>query len=59
MSKLAKKNDLNTIATLLDNLLAKEIEYVPYKKDNTVYIHNFRIVKKTKFVYLVEHNKIA
>tara|TARA_R110001606_G_scaffold212760_2_gene360540 strand:- start:645 stop:1076 length:432 start_codon:yes stop_codon:yes gene_type:complete len=57
VSKLAKKNDLNTIASLLDNLLAKEIEYVPYKKDNTVYIHNFRIVKKTKFVYLVYRDK--
>ena len=29
------------------------MEYIPYKKGDTVYIHNFRIIRKAKHVYLV------
>lgn len=41
------------VAKLLDSFLAKEIEYIPYKKGNTVYIQGYRIVCKGKHVFLV------
>lgn len=37
----------------MDRLLAKEIDYIPYKKGNTVYIHDCRIVRKADHVFLV------
>lgn len=47
------KNNIHLIAKRLDALLAKEMEYIPYKKGNTVYIQNCRIVKKDSHVFLV------
>jgi len=41
------------VAKLLDSFLSREIEYIPYKKGNTVYIQGYRIVCKGKHVYLV------
>lgn len=55
MSQKTKQNlhDTRRIAKQLDNFLAREIEYIPYKKGNTVYIQGYRIVKKADHVYLV------
>lgn len=55
MSQKIKQSlhDVRRVAKQLDTFLAKEIEYIPYKKGNTVYIQGYRIVKKADHVYLV------
>lgn len=53
LTKGKSKTSIESIAKRLDALLAKEMEYIPYKKGDTVYIKDCRIVKKASHVFLV------
>lgn len=57
MSQSIKKHNIEKLAIQLDNILSREIDFIPYKKKNTVYIHDYRIVKKDKTIYLVYHKQ--